>query len=96
MSMKKIAALASASVLIAGIGTVATQTAARAQAPFPHPMIRHHERHPELMRAMRQLENARASLQSAAHDYHGHRDQAVALINQAIDQIHQAIQSDRY
>lgn len=96
MSVKKIVALATASVLIAGVGTVATQNAARAQGPFGHPMIRPHERHPELMRALGQLQDARASLQAAAHDYHGHRTHAIDLINQAIDQINQAIASDRH
>lgn len=95
MKTRKAIALISASMLLASIGAVATQTPAHAQGPFPHPMIRPHERHPELRRAMRQLQNAKASLQSAAHDYHGHRDQAIALIDQAISQIQQAMASDR-
>ena len=43
--------------------------------------------HPEMKAALRHLEAAKAELMKAAHDYSGHRDQAMALINQAEQQI---------
>lgn len=99
MKINKIAAIASATALLAGIGTFATQGPASAQAPFlrTHPMIRaHREAHPELRRALRQLELARTSLQAGAHDFQGHREHALDLVNQAIVQLRQAIASDRH
>ncbi len=47
--------------------------------------------HPEMKRAMRHLEEAKAELMKAAHDYSGHRDQAMTLINQAEAQLQAGI-----
>ena len=53
------------------------------------------ERHPEIRRALRALQNAKNSLQSGAHDFGGHRVKAVQLVDQAIQECHAALQSDR-
>lgn len=46
------------------------------------------EPHPEIAAAIRSLENAKAHLMAAAHDYHGHRRDAVAAIDGALHQLH--------
>jgi hypothetical protein len=54
------------------------------------------ERHPELRRAMRALQNAKSALQQAAHDFNGHRERALDLTQKAIDEVQQAMRSDRH
>jgi hypothetical protein len=46
------------------------------------------EPHPEIAAAIRALENAKAHLMAAAHDYHGHRRDAVGAIDAALHQLH--------
>jgi hypothetical protein len=54
------------------------------------------ERHPEIREAIRQLQNAKQTLQrDAARDFGGHRANAVQQINQAIAQLQQALQYDK-
>ena len=45
------------------------------------------ERHPEIKKALHHLEEAKKNLQEAAHDYSGHRDDAIRLIDQAEAQL---------
>jgi len=42
------------------------------------------ERHPEIRAALDALRSARAHLAAAAHDYHGHRAQAMQHVDAAI------------
>ena len=44
-------------------------------------------RHPEIHRALESLRNAKAHLQAAAHDYQGHRVDAIKAIDEAIHQL---------
>ncbi|MGE5688336.1 MAG: hypothetical protein ACM34D_12685, partial [Gemmatimonadota bacterium] len=53
------------------------------------------EPHPELRAALRALERARAHLQRAAHDFGGHRVEAIAAIDRAMEQLNLAIKYDR-
>ena len=53
------------------------------------------EKHPEIVAALENLQNAKFHLEHAAHDFGGHRAEAVKLINQAIEQLHQAQQYDK-
>lgn len=53
------------------------------------------ERHPEIRQAIRHLEQAKASLQKGAHDFSGHREKALDLTNQALQECQQALQSDK-
>ena len=55
----------------------------------------HGEHHPEIHRAMKRLEAAKEDLQHAAHDYDGHRAQAVQLIDQAEAQLQIALRDPR-
>lgn len=93
MNIKKTIALISAGALMAGVGAIAAQQPVRAQA---RPMHRaHHEGHPSMDAALQQLNAARASLQTGAHDFGGHRLRALSLVNQAIFEVHQALATDR-
>jgi hypothetical protein len=53
------------------------------------------ERHPEIRKAMRQLEAAKDSLQHAAHDFGGHREAAIKSIDEALNQLNQALAYDK-
>ena len=76
-----------------------------AQGTTPTPPVtppsggRHHqnrpERHPELRKAGRELEAALRTLQSAQHDFGGHRETAMDLTSKAIAELKLAIQSDK-
>jgi hypothetical protein len=95
---KKLIALASM-IAILGAATV-YGVSAQSGAPTPTPHARRmvaprNERHPELYMALRALTRARMLLNKAAHDFHGHRADAEKLTEQAIQQVHQAIQIDK-
>ena len=52
------------------------------------------ERHPLIRRAISALQSARTDLQNAAHDYCGHRVEALEAINAGLDQLQQALACD--
>ena len=45
------------------------------------------ERHPQIREALNALQNARAHLQAASHDYQGHRADALRAVDEAIHQL---------
>lgn len=45
------------------------------------------ERHPEIHRALEALRDARAHLQAAAHDFGGHKADAIRATDEAIHQL---------
>ena len=53
------------------------------------------ERHPNIRAAIDALEHAKTDLQNAAHDYHGHRVEALEAVNHALEQLHLALDCDR-
>jgi len=53
------------------------------------------ERHPEIRSAIRALERAKRHLEEAAHDFGGHRVEALAAVNKAIEQLRIALQYDK-
>jgi hypothetical protein len=53
------------------------------------------EAHPQINAAIRALENAKDHLQKAAHDFGGHRVEAIAAIDRALEQLRQALQFDK-
>lgn len=63
-----------------------TVPAAQAQAP---------ERHPKIRAAIHALEDARAEMKGAAHDFGGHRVAALAACDEAIKQLQLALQYDK-
>ena len=97
-----IAKITATLAVAAGLGAAgfAASTPAQAQGPMPPapPMTRPHprgERHPEIRRALRNLQQAKGNLQHATHDFSGHREQALDLVQKAIDQCQQALRDDR-
>lgn len=53
------------------------------------------ERHPHIRAAIRELQEAKRELQTAAHDFGGHREDAVKAVDEAIRQLQQALQYDK-
>ncbi len=62
--------------------------AAAAPAPAPEP-------HPEIRDAIASLQRARDHLNHAAHDFGGHRVEAIQAIDQAIAQLRTCLKYDR-
>ncbi len=79
-----IPALASAQTSVAPVGPATVTPGAPVAG-------QHGDRHPEIKKAIRHLEEAKQALQSAAHDYSGHRDDAIRLIDQAEAQLRTGI-----
>ena len=53
------------------------------------------ERHPSIRRAIGALEAAKNDLEHAAHDFGGHRVEAIESINHALEQLHKALEYDK-
>ena len=53
------------------------------------------EEHPHIRAAMRELREAREELRTAAHDFCGHRAEAVEKTDQALRQLQAALECDR-
>jgi len=53
------------------------------------------ERHPKIRQAIRALERAKGDLQNAAHDFKGHREEALDATNNAITRLRAALACDR-
>ena len=91
--------------LVTLLGTTTTLGAlAQGGAPPPRPGVivsgvrpfrQGRERHPELRRALRALMQARNALQHGAHDFNGHRADALKATDQAIQQVRLAIKFDK-
>ncbi len=84
------------------IASIIVATPAFAGATSPAPVARvtpaaplRMERHPEIRRAIASLEQAKAAMQSANHDFGGHRVDAIAACDRAIAQLRVALQYDR-
>jgi hypothetical protein len=80
-------------VAVAGILSVVLPSAF-AQDTTP-PATAHTERHPAIRRAIRDLELAKKDMQGAAHDFGGHRVDAIAACDNAIAQLKLALQYDK-
>ncbi len=75
-------------------GPKAPQPAAR-PAPPQAGKRRGGERHPEIRAAIQALERAKRHLQEAAHDFGGHRAEALEAVNHALEQLKLALQYDK-
>lgn len=53
------------------------------------------ERHPQIRAALASLRNAREHLNHAAHDFGGHRVEAIKAIDEAIRQLEVCLQYDK-
>jgi hypothetical protein len=89
------AALVLASV-VAAAPVIRTHSPARTTAPVVVAATAlAAEPHPKIRAAIGALKAAKAELQAAAHDFKGHRVDAIQAIDQAIAQLNLALQSDR-
>ncbi len=59
------------------------------------PTTGHHEHHSTIRAAIHALEKAKAELEHADHDFGGHRADALAECDKAIEQLHLALQFDK-
>ena len=59
-----------------------------APAPVPEP-------HPEIHAAIHHLEEAKANLEKAAHDFGGHRLKALEHTNRALEECHEALNFEK-
>jgi hypothetical protein len=53
------------------------------------------EQHPHIRGAIRELQEAKRELQTAAHDFGGHREDALKAVDEAIHQLQLALQADK-
>ncbi len=53
------------------------------------------ERHPQLRAAQHDLSSAKYHLERAARDFGGHRVKAIAFIDKAQDELHEAMKFDK-
>ena len=53
------------------------------------------ERHPHIRGAVRELREAKRELQTAAHDFGGHRVKAIEAVDVAINQLEEALKFDK-
>ena len=83
--MKKIAFL-TLLVLVTVLATLAFTAAASPKAPTQPTAVAAAtpDEHPHIHEALEAMRNAKGHLETAAHDYHGHRVKAIEHLNQAI------------
>jgi len=55
----------------------------------------HKERHPAIRAAINALEKAKVDLEHAAHDFGGHRAEALKAVDYAIKQLREALEYDK-
>ena len=53
------------------------------------------EQHPHIRAAIRELREAKHELETAAHDFGGHRKEAIEAIDNALKQLQEALQYDK-
>ena len=53
------------------------------------------ERHPKIRQAIKALEAAKEDLEDASHDFGGHRVEALEAVNNALKQLHEALEADK-
>ncbi len=101
---KKIASLLSASALLLAMAIPATAAGGKAPAPAPptpsaQPApaapVAPPEKHPEIHEALEALRNSKHHLEQAAHDFGGHRVEAIRAIDEAIHQLEICMQYDQ-
>lgn len=89
----------SAAPLIAILALPLTLVAATPSGPAkpaaPAAAMSYPEPHPEINAAIRSLERAKLHLQKAAHDFGGHRVEAIRAIDGALEQLKLALQYDK-
>jgi hypothetical protein len=86
------------SVAVLTLGLTLSPMIATAASPAPAPVQDEHkggERHPHIRAAIRELREARRELETADHDFGGHKKEAIEAVDNAIKQLQQALQYDK-
>lgn len=91
MILKTISAIAILLSLL--MVTQAVVSAAHPAAPVTQE--KKNEQHPHIRAALMELREAKRELQTAAHDFGGHRKEAIEAVDTAINQLQQALQYDK-
>ena len=92
--MKRKIALFTTLIALSGLA-ICSNTSVFAQSTNAPVVREHHERHPAIHAAIRELEHARTELKDAAHDFGGHREAAVKECDAAIEQLKLALKYDK-
>ncbi len=71
------------------VAVVSTPRNANTAPPPPEP-------HPHIRAALNELREARTELQTASHDFCGHRAAALKQVDVALQQLRQALECDRH
>lgn len=96
--MKTLIRAATAMLLCFGLSAPlgAQQPAAKSNfRPITQERGERNEHHPHIRSAIRELQDAKRELQTAAHDFGGHRVEALRACDEAIHQLQLAIQYDK-
>ena len=88
MFTKRLGAAATLVVLFCSVAQASAPTTPARPAPVAREM------HPEINHAIDALDKARWHLQHAAHDFGGHRVEAIGAIDAALNQLHMALRYD--
>ena len=84
-------AMSAAATTPKATGTPAATAPAKAVPAAPAPP----EKHPQIREALESLRNSKQHLEHAAHDFGGHRDEAIKAIDEAIHQLEVCLQYDK-
>jgi spore germination protein YaaH len=85
-----------AAAITLGLLTISPAISMAAPAPAPVQVLKGSaEQHPHIRAAIRELEEAKHELETAAHDFGGHRKEAIEAIDSAIRQLRQALEYDK-
>lgn len=82
-------------LLITTPGVMNAATPANGPTPTPQGERKGGEQHPHIRGALRELREARHELETAAHDFGGHRKEAIEAIDNAIKQLQEALEYDK-
>ena len=77
------------------VALVAATPSGPARSATPAAAMSYPEPHPEINAAIRSLERAKLHLQKAAHDFGGHRVEAIRAIDGALEQLKLALEYDK-
>ncbi|HUM04309.1 MAG TPA: hypothetical protein VLT90_02540 [Terriglobales bacterium] len=94
MKTKMCAALAAAALTCAMTLPLAAQETPTAKIKRVQ-MKEQKEHHPEIAAAMNHLREAKANLEHAAHDFGGHRANALKHVNEALEECRLALEYDK-
>jgi hypothetical protein len=80
--------------LLLALGTLTPGVMNAAPTPAPY-AAKKGEQHPHIRAAIRELKEARHELETAAHDFGGHRKEAIEAVDNALKQLQEALEYDK-